>query len=226
MAAVTLLDIRTALSGLLGESSVPTDTSRDTQINYVIRDIYYRAHWSWRRKTSNVAFNSSGVSTTDLSSFLAADSYPLPSQDLNAPQGEAKVVTSGDNNDTYYRLIDKEDAEFYASGDRVIWYDGNEVDGYTFNIKETDSPTLQITYFRKHDVLSSSADTTYIPLTSPIAAGAYAFYVKNRDNARDNREEKAEFEREVSKLRNLENSTKSNRLISKTEKTGSYLGRV
>jgi hypothetical protein len=108
----------------------------------------------------------------------------------------------------------------------VIWVDGNEVDGYTLNIKETTAPTLSVTYFRKADVLSASTDTTYIPYVNAIAKLAYAFLVKNDDLDRNNSKELGDAENEIGKLTAMSGGSVAQTYAPASAQQGHYAGKV
>lgn len=220
MAAITLSDVRNLLGSLNGEDSPATSTTRDRFINAIIKDITSRRQWRWRKTFLNVAFNASGVSTTTLTSW-AEDS-------LNNRENLVREVVSGQENDVIYTVIDEADKDNYGPGDNVVWVEGNEVDGFTLNIHETDSPTLRVGYYAGATALSSAGDTTRVPRDLPIAKGAYALLRVADDPDYNNASELREYENEIRLLQSLENrgTGKPRRFIGASERGGYHLGQV
>jgi hypothetical protein len=221
--AFTLADIRTDLAALYGENTAPTDSTRDSYINFIIRDIYYRRLWRWRRTTANLTFTSGA---SDSPTAFAPDNLVATTRDGWKSNMVLKEVVSGDDNDIYYTQIDPIDSENYTSTDTVYWVTGSEYAGYTFNIPSTDSKTLQLTYYRSHETLSSSTDKCYVPSLNAVVRGAYALLVKNDDIDRNNQSELTDYEIEVSKMSALDGASTARQYRSISAESGHYIGRT
>lgn len=219
MAAITLADIRLALAGLNGESSVPNDTARDYHINRIVEDIYYRFPWSWRKTTATLTFTA-GVAT--LPADFTTDSFPFSEVDNSLTPKATLLDSSG----VSYTRIEPEDRFIYGASDKVFYVSGNNVDGYTATLLDTAITSLSMTYFKGHDVLSTGTSTTRIPLITPIATGAFMYFVRKQDIDRNINQERAEYEVEIRKLYALEGGNRHNKLISKSEKTGHSIGGI
>lgn len=218
-AYTTLSEVRNLLAALNGEDSAPTTGSastRDRFINQVLRDIYSRFRWSWRRTSTSLAFSGT---TASLPSDWVEDSY-----------GDIREVLSGLGNDNTYRVIEEKFKDNYSNGDYVCWITGNRVDGFTLNIHETDNPTLTVVYYAGFTTdVSTDGDTIKVPNAMVIAKGAYAFLKRYDDPEIDITPELGDYEGDITKLRAAEFRTdayRTRRLRSQAEKTGYHIGMV
>ena len=218
MSAITLADIRLGLAGLNGESSVPNDTARDYHIQRTIEDITYRYHWSWRKVTVDITFTNK-VAT--LPSDFTTDSFPYDNLSDTLGSKATLVNASGDK----YNRVNYDDRFLYGENDKVFYVSGNSVDGYTATIFDS-STTLSMTYFRSHDVLTTATDTTRIPLLTPIASGAFMYFVRKQDIDRNINQERVEYEAQINKLFTLESSNIQNKLISSSAQQGYSIGGI
>jgi hypothetical protein len=221
--AFTLAEIRSDLAALYGEATAPTDSTRDSYINFIVRDIYYRKLWRWRRTTANLSFTTGTASSP---SVFASDNLTATTREGFESNMILKEVVSGTDNDIYYDLVDAAQAEQYNENDLVYWITGDEYSGYTFNIPYQSSKTLQLTYYRSHESLSSSADLCYIPSRNAVVRGAYALLVKNDDIDRNNQQELTDYEIEVNKMSAYDGSSTARTYRSKSAESGHYIGRV
>lgn len=189
-----LADIRKLLGTINGEGAV-SDVSRlatyDSLINLIIEDIRSRQPWGFDNTTLNVAFNSSGVSTTTLTDFTIGCLL------------DARKVNAGNGDDGVYSLVDPWMVDKYSTSNYPIWVTGNDVDGWKLNIKDTDSRTLQISYVKEEDALVGETNKTRIP-SNPIVLGAYAL-LRRADNYEANTDkEEMKYENEITKLKKKE----------------------
>jgi len=210
-----LSSIRTRLGITNGEGNV-SDVSRlatyDELIRTTIDDIRSRQGWSFDLTSLNVAFNSSGVSTTTLTNFTIGSFL------------DARKVNSGTGDDDVYSLISPWESDKFNSNDYPIWLTGNDVDTWKLNIKDTDSRTLTVSYVAEETALIAGVDTTRIPINA-IVFGAYALLLKTDDNEIDNTRELNTYENEILKLKRKDDRY-FKRAMSPSELTNYSIGDV
>ena len=208
--AVTLQAILEDLNYLLGDTSVPT-TGIDNQkrfINRINEDIY--DHHNWRWATLSTSYSMSGTTQTLPSDF----------NDLI----EVREEVSGSDNDNLYDIVNETNVDI-SDADFAAWVSGNEVDGYTLTINQTDSPTLKVTYKVKAGTLSATTHKTKVPRSLPIARGALALMQEAEDPYRDTSQTWAKYRSELDDLVRLDVRTKpAVKFYTPSENTKKYIG--
>lgn len=164
----------------MGDTSVPS-SGIDNQKRFVqrtVEDIYDTV--DFRGSTNATTYNFSGTTQA------------LP--DDFGHIKEVREVVAGTETDNVYSegtYANQDDPESIFR----CWVTGNDVDGYTLNINQTDNPSLKVTYKLKAETLTNNSDTTRIPRSMPIARGALAFMQEAEDPYRDTSDAWAKYER-------------------------------
>lgn len=199
---MTLTEYRNALGYLNGEESPLNTTSRDAIINQVVVDAWGRYLWPFRRTSATLTFSSKSAT---LPVDFSADGF----YDLRF------------DSTTVYTLIEEKYKDNYVNGDRVCW-----ITNGTINIHETYT-SLTLTYWKEAPVLTAPTDTCDLPVNL-VSKGAYAYFKRSEDDEFDIRQLLNEYEQEIIKLKAQygRGGTKDNRLVSASERYGTYLGDI
>ena len=202
-----LTDYRLLVANLNGEESAPNPapTSRDTFINVIIGDIWGRHKWTFRRGTKTLVFSGTTIS---LPTDFDVDGF----YDLR----------SSINKNRIYKLIEEKFKDNYIAGDNVCW-----ITDSTLNIKETDNPTLELTYLTTPPVLTTPTSTCSLP-TITVASGSYAMVKAAEDDEYDTRRLDAKYEEEIRALwrQDVKSGRKDLRMVGPSEKNGFFIGQI
>lgn len=208
--SVTLQRILEDLNYLLGDTSVPS-TGIDNQkrfINNIDEKIYDYHDWNWGKPTTT--YTMSGTTQALESDFVELI--------------EVRERIAGSENDNIYKIVD-EDMKDTSTDEYICWTTGNEVDGYTLNINQTDNPTLEVKYQIKHVDMTTTASTTKCPRSMPIARGALALMQEAEDPYRDTTDAWAKFQRELDDLVRFDVRTKpAKKFYDKYEANNQHMG--
>ena len=167
MATINQSEILTTLAYLLGERSVNATTSapRADFIQQTLTEAYQAYPWRFARTNATLSI-SNGIAT-------------LPT---NYDDSQLAHVKFNNGVDTEIDLVDPDDSEDLANGDRAAWVENIGDDTFVLKTKDTDVTTALVRYQRKAPVLDSSGTVvTAYPNKMTIALGARR-YVKLGQN--------------------------------------------
>jgi len=167
MATINQSDILTTLAYLLGERSVNATTSapRADFVQQTLVEAYQAYPWRFARTNATLSI-SNGIAT-------------LPT---NYDDSQTAHVKFNNGVDTELDLVDPDDAEDLANGDRAAWIESVADDVFVIKTKDTDVTTALVRYQKKAPVLDSSGTVvTPYPNKMTIALGARR-YVKLGQN--------------------------------------------
>lgn len=167
MATINQSDILTTLAYLLGERSVNATTSapRADFIQQTLTEAYQAYPWRFARTNATLSI-SNGIAT-------------LPT---NYDDSQLAHVKFNNGVDVEIDLVDPDDSEDLANGDRAAWVENIGDDTFVLKTKDTDVTTALVRYQRKAPVLDSAGTVvTAYPNKMTIALGARR-YVKLGQN--------------------------------------------
>jgi len=160
----TFATLQQRYNDLVGEDTTSTaDDVGQRHINRAITDILNTHPFSWALKTTTLT--------------LATGTASLPT-DYNPLWGlnDARIVVAGQDTDSVFTVIDREDRDNFATGDYVYYIDYNSSsDIYTFNTL-TQTGSVVIYYYTISTDLTVTTQKCIVP---EIEAVCYLAAAKN-----------------------------------------------
>lgn len=204
--AVTLQTVLEDLNYILGDTSVPS-SGIDNQkrfINLTNEKIYDYHDWRWATNSTSYVFSGS--------------TQTLPTDFNNLV--EVREEITGADNDNIYDIVNETDID-RSTSEYIAYVSGNEEDGFTLSVNQTDNPTLKTTLKIKASDMSATTDETKCPRSMPIARGAVVLMQEAEDPYRDTTQALRKYQDELDDLIRLDVRTKpSNKFFTKSMRRG------
>lgn len=220
---ITLDQVMSDLSVLLGETSVPTPYTidRTTFIQRTLERVYRAFNWD--------------LATINATIVLASGIASLPGDvNINDPIMDVRIKNDkpglGVGGDFIFTKIPYEQQDEYGPGDYVYWITGGP-GAYILNTAQngssvTANAALSVRYMQVAPVINLSIGTPF-PSSMCLARGALAYYRQAEDPQADISQVEALFQLELQEVIATQNRNEPDRpAIGRHVRRGTYIGDI
>lgn len=214
MAQVTLTDVESDLSYLVGNDSIPSPVPSNWQ-PFIQRSLERIA------RIFDFDFGKV-IATVSLSNGIGA----LPSNARQDPDLDVRIVNSSQGDDNVFRQVSYEESDNYTQGDYRYWVLTGQDGTQTLYTTETSTPAVTVRYSLGAPTINASIATNF-PSSMVIAEGALIYVRRAEDKDADTAQEEAIFQNELEEViaaMNRSEGTKS--AVTAQDISGKYTGEL